>query len=412
MSIFVFVLYSKGKTIDSPVIISDEEYYSPNEDGDKESRGGLTSVTKRFDANFTASGEEMIDLTSSSPSSGVQTPESSQQSAYPHIKLLDFLSPGVSPKDLASSIIKKQSKIVSPQESSNISLGSPDLPDASAVVSYAVTPRSPVRSDEPVRQISPPQNPDELKRAALLPLDRRLTTPINASVVPSSLMSAQVSIRKLDSPGSALTTSINQGMVSLRKKQSLHTSFNVSSTTGGVAGNSSQYKFSPPVELLSQDKTSGSQGVSKGASHHSASVSFPFSPPLTRSQRRKTVNEDRLNASKVELFSETVSEVDVDPAVNMAEPDEPKESGKKKQKVSSSEVTTTTTKRTYHTRYVLYHELFVYVYLIEAVAAKQDLLQELALTTTPSSFIRCQLRDPHLQRKTSLQGSLVRRLNQ
>lgn len=399
----------KDKTTDSPVIISDEEYYSPNEDGDKESTDG--SITKRFGANFTASGEEMIDLTGSNPSSGAQTPESSQHSTYPHIKLLDFLSPGVSPKDLASSIIMKKSKIISPQVSGNSSLVepvSPDLPDTSAVVSYAVTPRSPVRSDEPVRQISPPQNPDELKRAALLPLDRRVTTPINTSVAPSSLMTAQVSIRKLDSPASALTTSINQGMVSVRKKQSLHTSFNVSSTTGGVAGDTSQYKFSPPVELLSQDKTSGSQGVSKGASHHSANVSFPFSPPLTRSQRRKTVNQDKLNASKVELFSETISEVDVDPAVNMAEP---KESGKKKQKVSS-EVTTTTTKRTYRTRYVIYHELFTHAYLIEAVAVKQDPLHELALTTTPSSFIRCQLRDPHLQRKMSLQGSLVRRLNQ
>lgn len=355
---------SKGKTTDSPIIISDEEYYSPTEDGDKESTDGLTS---RFGANFTASGEEMIDLTSRSPSSGIQTPESSQQFTYPHIKLLDFLSPGVSPKDLASSIIKKQSKIVSSQVSGNSSLvepASPNLPDASAVIRYGVTPRSPVTSDElptksSVRKISPPQNPDELKRLALLPPDMRVTTPANTSIAPSSLMSAQVSIHKLDSPSSALTTSINQGMVSIRKKQPLHTSFNISSTTASVAGDSSQYKFSPPVEVLSQDKTSGSQGVSKAVSQHSANVSFPFSPPLTRSQRRKTVNQDRLNASKVELFSKTISEVDVDPAVNMAEvaePDEPKESGKKKQKVSSSEVITTTTKRTYRTRYVLYHE--------------------------------------------------------
>ena len=354
----------EGKTaaVDSPVIISDEEYYSPAEDGDNESKDGWTSVTKRFASNFTASGEDMIDLTvnNSNSSSGVQTPESSQRSAYPHIKLLDFLSPGVSPKDLVSSIKKN---ITSPRISGNansslVEPDSPDMPDASVVARYGVTARSPVGSDEPiaspVRQISPPQNPDELKRAALLPPDMRATTPVNTSIAASSLMSARVSIRKLDSPSSVLTTSINQGMVSLRKKQSLRTSFNISSTTGGVTSDSSQYKFSPPVEVLSQDKISGSQGVNKGpSSHHSANISFPFSPPLTRSQRRKTVNQDSLNASKVELFSETIFEADADPAIDMAEPDEPKESGKKKQKVSTSEVTTTTTKRAYHTRYVL-----------------------------------------------------------
>ena len=320
-------------------------------------------MTKRFAANFTASGEEMIDLTinSSNQSSGVQTPESSQHSTYPHIKLLDFLSPGMSPRDLASSIKKQASSRLSINANSSViePAASPDMPDASVVTRYGVTARSPVRNDEPtqspVRQISPPQNPDELKRAALLPPDMRAATPTNTSVAASPLMSARVSIRKFDNPGNALATSINQGMVSLRKKQSLRTSLNISSTTGSVTSDSSQYKFSPPVEVLSQEKTSGGQGVNKGASHHSANVSFPFSPPLTRSQRRKTVNQDSLNASKIELFSEAISEVDVDPAVDMAEADEPKESGKKKQKVPTSEATTTTTRssRTYRTRYAL-----------------------------------------------------------
>ena len=369
---------SKTTVADSPVIISDddnEEYYSPVEDADKETTDSLAA--RRFANNFTASGEEMIDLTtldSSNPPSGVQTPESTQQSTYPHIKLLDFLSPGVSPKDLALSI-KKRSSMITPQDSgdANGSVVEPtsvDLPDASVILRYGVTARSPVvtarspmGSDEPtastVRQISPPQNPDELKRPALLPLDKRVTTPITTSA--SSLMSARVSIRKFDSPGSALTTSINEGMVSVRKKLTLQSTFNTSSTknTTVTGDTSSQYRFSPPVEVLSQEKTNA-KGASKG-SHHP--VSFPFSPPLTRSQRRKTVDQEKMDTSKVELFSKTMmSEVDVEPAmseadvqpeVDMAEVDEAKETGKKKQKVSTS-VLTTSTKRTYHTRYALY----------------------------------------------------------
>ena len=352
---------SKTTVADSPVIISDddnEEYYSPVEDADKETTDRL--ATRRFTSNFTASGEEMIDLTtvdSSNPSSCAQTPESTQKSTYPHIKLLDFLSPGVSPKDLALSL-KQQSSMNTPQDSGDangsvVEPTSADLPDSRVTLRYGVTARSPVvtarspvGSDEPtasiVRQISPPQNPDELKRPALLPLDKRVT-PITTTA--SSLMSARVSIRKFDSPGSSLTTSINEGMVSVRKKLSLQSSSTKSTDT------SSQYRFSPPVEVLSQEKTSA-KGASKG-SHHS--VSFPFSPPLTRSQRRKTIDQEKMDTSKVELFSKTMSEVDVQLAVDMAEVDvpEPQESGKKKQKVSTSG-STTSAKRTYHTRYAFY----------------------------------------------------------
>ena len=350
------------------MIISDEEYFSPTDGNDKGSKDGFTSTSNRFASNFTASGEDMIDLTvdSSNPSSGVHTPDSTQQSPYPHIKLLDFLSPGVSPKDLARSI-KKHSDISTSQLSTNVTStvqepATGEMPGTSAVLHYGVTARSPVSSsNEPisssVRQISPPQDPDELKRAALLPLNKRVDTPITTSRTSSSLRSARVSIHKFDSPSSALTASIAKGTVSLRKdkyqKQFLQTSFNSTSTTNTIGNKlDPQYKFSPPVEVLSSDKISGSQEVNKSTtSYHSPNVSFPFSPPLTRSRRKE---QDNLNDSKVELFSEMVSEmtseVDVDPSIDMPEASEPKESGKKKPKISTSEVTTA--KRTYRTRYV------------------------------------------------------------
>ena len=353
--------------VNSPVIISDddnEEYFSPPTD-DKSSKDDLTSATKRFTANFTATGEDVIDLTmdSSNPSSGVQTPESNQQSTYPHIKLLDFLSPGVSPKDLAASI-KKRSNITSSQLSTDVTStalepASAELADTSIVPHYDVTARSPESSiDQPVttssvRQISPPQNPDELKRATLLPLDKRMTTPITSSLTSSHLMSARVSIHKLDSPSSALTASIAKGTVSLRKdksqRQAVQTSLHLSNTTSSVTSSSrlgSPYKFSPPVEVSYSDKTS-TQEVNR-ATYHSPNVSFPFSPPLTRSRRRQTIEQDDMDESKVELFTERTSEVGTEPSVDMEEADECKQSGKKKAKVSTSEVKTT---RTYRTRY-------------------------------------------------------------
>ena len=355
---------------DSPVIISDddnEEYFSPPTD-DKRSKDDLTSATKRFTANFTATGEDVIDLTmdSSNPSSGVQTPESSQQPAYPHIKLLDFLSPAVSPKDLATSI-KKRSNVASSQLSTNVTSSpamepaSAGLADTSTVPHYGVTARSPESSGidqsvtSSVRQISPPQNPDELKRATLLPLDERTTTH-STSLTPSCLMSARVSIHKLDSPSSALTASIAKGTVSLRKERSqrqvVQTSHHLSNTISSITTSSklsSPYKFSPPVEVTSSDKTNNTQEVNRSTYHQSPSnVSFPFSPPLTRSRRRQTIEQDSLDGSKVELFTERTSEMDPEPSVDMPEVNESKQTGKKKARVSTSEVTTT---RTYQTRY-------------------------------------------------------------
>lgn len=346
------------------MIISDDDnevYFSPT-DEDKRSNE-LSSATKRFTVNFTANGEEMIDLTldSSNPSSSVQTPDTTQQSSYPHIKLLDFLSPGVSPKDLAQSI-KKRGNITPPRLFSDVSSSvlepaSAEMGDTSVVSHYGVTARSPVSDNEmtasTIRQISPPQHPDELKRATLLPPDKRVTIPVTSSLSTSTLMSPKVSIRKLDSPTNALTTSIVKGTVSVRKNtHSLQTSLNVSRTSSTVASASpQQYKFSPPVEVSSSDKASSSQGMSKGTIQHSPNISFPFSPPLTRSQRRKALGQDDLNKSKVELFTETMPQVNTDPSIDMAVADEPpKESGKKKPRVSVSEVTTTT-KRKYPTRY-------------------------------------------------------------
>lgn len=355
---------------DSPVIISDddnEDYFSPPTEGKASRDDSMTSVTERFAANFTATGKDMIDLTmdSSNPSSGVQTPESSQQPTYPHIKLLDFLSPGVSPKDLATSI-KKQSNITSSHLSTGVTNSpavepaSGEIADISIVPHYGVTARSPDTSDNPpvassVRQISPPQNPDELKRATLLPLDKRITTPATSSLAsPQQLMSARVSIRKLDSPSSALTASIARGTVSLRKdrsqRQVVQSPLHLSNTSITSSSNlaSSPYKFSPPVEVLSPDKTSSSQAVK--VTPHPPNVSFPFSPPLTRSRRRQTMEQNSFDSSKVELFTEQTTEVDADPSVDMPEVNEPKESGKKKPRVSTTEVTTT---RTYRTRYAL-----------------------------------------------------------
>ena len=350
--------------MDSPVIVGDddyEEYFSPV-DEDTRLKDSM-SATKRFATNFTASGEEMIDLTvdSSTASSGAQTPE---QSSYPHIKLLDFLSPGVSPKELAISI-KKQSKTPS-----QLSVAEAAPADSGVVSHYGVTARSPVSNNEPVtpavRQISPPQKPDELKRAALLPPNKRLTTPINANV----LSSAPVSIH---SPTSALTTSITKGTVSVRKHKQLNqltqASHNISSTMATTGSElDQQYKFSPPVAVTSTDKTSGGQVTIKGATQRSPNVSFPFSPPLTRSQRRKTIEQESVkesSSSKVklftemavkgneaQLFTETTSEVDVDPSMNVPMDDESKEIGKKKLRVSTSEVTTTG-RRKYQTRYEL-----------------------------------------------------------
>lgn len=344
---------SKTPIVDSPVIITDsenEDYFSPT-DRDKDLP---ETVTKRFPTDFTANNEDMIDLTvnSSNLSSGVQTPDSTQQSpkmAYPQLKLLDFLSPRVSPKDLAMSI-KKQSGTTSPVLSSSV-LEPASVELADVVPHYGVTARSPINSNETasVRQISPPQDPDELRRAVLLPLDKRVTTPVTAHVSSSTLIS-RPAIRKFDSPGSALTASIVQGTVSVRKdkyqKQPTQSSVNVSSAISPVSSSSNtdqQYKFSPPVEVLSPDKTSSGEGMNKGG--RSPNVSFPFSPPLTRSQHRKTIEQESLNESRVKLFT---SEVNMDPADDIAVAYAPKESGKKKARVSTAEVTTTT--KTYHTR--------------------------------------------------------------
>ena len=341
----VMLLYcrkSKAVTADFPVVISDDEYFSPTDEKE-------LSDSRRFLTNFTADSEEMIDLTvdSSSSSSAVHTPEKSPP--YPHIKLFDFLSPDVTSKDLASSI-KEKSNFKTQRLSSNVTSSvaestSAELADTSKVPHYGVTARSPISGSEPttsvVRQISPPQDPDELKRPALLPPDKRITTSTTVNLL-SPLMSPTVSIQKLDS----------QSTLSLKK-------YSTSSTIGNTSFNSSklslQYKFSPPVEVLSPDKKSnGSPGVNKAASQHSLNVSFPFSPPLTRSQRRKVVEQESLNESKVELFStKMVSEVDADPAASdVMAVDEPKEGRKKKPKVSSTSEMTTAVKKTYRTRYV------------------------------------------------------------
>jgi len=356
--------------IESPVIITDsenEDYFSPT-DGDKASENLPGTVTKRFPSDFTANAEDMIDLTTdnSNSSSGVNTPDSTQQPLnmpYPHVKLLDFLSPEVSPKDLAMSI-KKQSGTVSPLLSSNVTSSveepvSAELADINVVSHYGVTARSPVSSNEAasVRQISPPQDPDELRRAVLLPLDKRVATPVTTPISSSTLMhrSARVSIRKFDSPGSVLTASIAKGTVSVRKdqyqKRMMQSS--VDKHMSSVADSSNfdqQYKFSPPVEVSSPDKTSSGEGTSKGTKQQSPNI-FPFSPPLTRSQRRKTIEQETMNErSSVKLFTEMTmtSDVNLDPADDVPATYAPKESGKKKARVSTAEVTTTA--KTYRTR--------------------------------------------------------------
>ncbi|XP_065890104.1 protein ELYS-like isoform X2 [Dysidea avara] len=352
----------KGSSmLDSPVCISsgeDEEFYSPPAEVNKRGAG---STPKPFAFNFTADETDVVDLTATDDSpSESQAPETTQVSPpvpSPHIRLMDFLSPTMSPKDIATSL-KQQHSLLSKSpdsltvEQDNITssvtehvsftgssgdrdnaigyVAEPDTTrqDIGVVAQYEVTARSPMNYNETasIRQISPPQDPSELKRAALLPLDERLTTDIN--IPPQSVTkSARVLLQKIDSPGSLLKASIARGTVSVRKAKYHQTpsppSFKVSTTTSMNLHNTSNltqgYKFSPPVQLLSPEKpVNDSQMSAKGASEHSPTMTFPFSPPLTRSQRRRTgssLYRDTLtdNTTKVQLFSESMSEMSVDP---------------------------------------------------------------------------------------------------
>jgi len=342
---------------DSPVCISsgeDEEFYSPPIEINKQRAG---STPKPFGFDFTIDETDVIDLTSADDSPSVsQAPETTQLSPpvpSPHIRLMDFLSPTMSPKDIATSL-KQQHSLLSKSPdrlaADHDNIASPATEDVSftgsttdhddatgsvaepvttrqedtgVVAQYEVTARSPMNCNETasIRQISPPQDPSDLKRAALLPLDDRLTT--DTSIPPQSITkSARVLLQKIDSPGSLLKASIARGTVSVRKTKyhqmlSSSPSFKVSTATNS---NLTQgYKFSPPVQLLSPEKpVNDSQMSAKGASEHSPSMTFPFSPPLTRSQRRRTgssLYRDTLsdNTTKVQLFSESVLEMSVDP---------------------------------------------------------------------------------------------------
>jgi len=346
--------------LDSPVRISsgeDEEFYSPPIEINRE-RAGNTPKPSGFE--HTVDETDVIDLTLADDSPSVsQSHEKTQLSPpvpSPHIRLMDFLSPTMSPKDIATSLKQQQHSLLSKSpdsliaEQDNIassstervgsaadhdgatsSVAEPDTTrqeDTGVVAQYEVTARSPMNYSETasVRQISPPQDPSDLKRAALLPLDERLTT--DASIPPQSIAkSARVLIQKIDSPGSLLKASIARGTVSVRKARYNQTqsspSFKDSAATNTSLHTTSNltqgYKFSPPVQLLSPEKpVNDSQMSAKGVSEHSPSMTFPFSPPLTRSQRRRTgssLYRGTLTDSntKIQLFSESVSEMSVDP---------------------------------------------------------------------------------------------------
>lgn len=356
--------YRKGSgLLDSPVCISsgeDEEFYSPPAEINKEKAG---SIPKPFGFNFTADETDVVDLTAvddASPltSQAAETTQSSPPVPSPHVRLIDFLSPTMSPKDIASSL-KQQHGLLSKSPDSlsedNItssatehisftadtpdgdnatgSVAEPDTTrqeDTGVVAQYEVTARSPMNYNETasIRQISPPQDPDELKRAALLPLDERLTTDHNIPLQ-SVNKSAVVLIHKIESPGSMLKASIARGTVSVRRtkfhQSQSSPSLNVSATTTSLRTTSNLtqgYKFSPPVQVLSPEKPlNDSQASAKGISEQSPTMTFPFSPPLTRSQRRRTgssLYRGALtdNSTKVQLFSESVSEMSVDPVAS------------------------------------------------------------------------------------------------
>jgi len=91
----------------------DEEFYSPPIEINKQRAG---NTPKPFGFDFTIDETDVIDLTSADDSPSVsQAPETTQLSPpvpSPHIRLMDFLSPTMSPQDIATSL-KQQHSLLS-----------------------------------------------------------------------------------------------------------------------------------------------------------------------------------------------------------------------------------------------------------------------------------------------------------